>query len=148
MKELESKSPEDFDRLKILAKEWPFMKYLLIQIESNLLRSDTAIMEDFADLVQDENAKKNLMELILSDYHTCFSKIEVIMGESVEKRRTSKLLDNRLRNNALALLHEIQIDYLKTWRSIRDNESKESNQYLLQLLLLVNALSGGLKGTG
>lgn len=53
-----------------------------------------------------------------------------------------------LRNKSLEVLHDIQVDYLKKWRSIRSHDKKQSEEYLLQLLLLVNALSGGLKGTG
>ena len=54
----------------------------------------------------------------------------------------------RLRKDALRILHEIQLDYLTKWRKLEDTDSEKSNQYLLQLLLLVNALSGGLKSTG
>ncbi len=139
--------PNDFQRLKQLAKEWPFLKYCLIQIESNLLNSDSDIMKNFADLFQDQKAKPEFIDLILSDYQTCFRIIEEILG-SLEVRRISKLQNNQLRNNALQMLHKIQIDYLIKWRSIRETDPKQSDKYLLQLLVLVNALSGGLKSTG
>ena len=38
------KYPEDFDYLKGVAQDWPFLKFGLIQIETNLLNSDTDIM--------------------------------------------------------------------------------------------------------
>ena len=140
--------PDDFEQLKQLAVAWPFLKYSLIQIESNLLNSDTSIMNAFADLVQEPQTKNELMGMILDDYKACHDKIEDLMGASVEARRISKLENNKLRNNALYVLHDIQIDYLVKWRSIRENDPEQSDQYLLELLLLVNALSGGLKGTG
>ncbi|NNF34002.1 MAG: phosphoenolpyruvate carboxylase [Saprospiraceae bacterium] len=144
----QNQHPEEFERLKQLAKEWPFMKYLLIQVESNLLNSDREIMNDFADLVPSSTVKTELMELILTDYSRGMDKIEEIMEIPIETRRISKLENIKLRNNALKVLHEIQIDYLKKWRNIRDTDQEQSEQYLLQLLLLVNALSGGLKSTG
>jgi phosphoenolpyruvate carboxylase len=146
--EFQKQHPEDLDYLKLLANEWPFLKYSLIQIESNLLNSDSEVMKAFANLVEDSQAKKDLMDLILNDYQTCLGKIEEVMGASVEARRRSKLENNKLRHDALNLLHEIQIDYLKKWRTIRDSEPEHADRYLLQLLLLVNALSGGLKNTG
>ncbi len=140
--------PEDFERLHQLAQDWSFLKYRLIQIESNLLNSDTKTMNAFAELVPDESTRQELMELILADHQTCLDAIQDILGASVEARRVSKLEDNKLRNQALEVLHEIQIDYLKKWRSIRKTDPEQSEQHLLNLLVLVNALSCGLKGTG
>jgi len=146
--EFQKLHPDDFEKLKQLAVTWPFLKYSLIQIESNLLNSDKAIMNAFADLVEEPQTRQELMELILTDYSTCLDKIEDVMGASVDSRRISKLENNKLRNSALKVLHDIQIDYLIKWRGRKENDPKLSDQYLLELLLLVNALSGGLKGTG
>lgn len=148
MEAFHQKYPDDFTSLKQLAKEWPFLKYLFIQIESNLLNSDVEIMKKFADLVQDNQTRQALMDLILTDYQTSLRNIEDIMGESVEERRISRIENNKLRNNALKVLHEIQIKDLVQWRSIRETDPQQSEHSLLQLLLLVNALSGGLKSTG
>lgn len=148
LEEFQKEYPEDFEYLKQLANTWPFLKYSLIQIESNLLNSDSAVMKAFAGLVEEEGAKKELMRMILTDYQTCLDRIEEVMGASVESRRRSKLENNKLRHDALNVLHEIQIDYLKNWRAIRENDPEKADRYLLQLLLLVNALSGGLKNTG
>lgn len=140
--------PDDFERLKHLVIDWPFMKYRLIQIETNLLNSDTEIMEAFAQQFEDPKARQELMDLILDDYQVAREKIEDLTESSVEERRVAKLQNVELRNDALKILHQIQLDYLTKWRSLLAEGSEESNRYLLELLLLVNALSGGLKGTG
>lgn len=140
--------PEDFEHLKTAAQAWPFLKYSLIEIETNLLNSDTEIMKVFADLVQDPTIKIELMELILTDYVLCLKQIENLMGDSLEKRRISRLENNKLRKEALKILHVIQIQSLEKWRKSRESNSQGDSQLLLMLLLLVNALSGGLKGTG
>ena len=49
--EFQKKHPNDFEHLKSLAKDWPFLKYSLIQIESNLLNSDIEIMNSFTNFV-------------------------------------------------------------------------------------------------
>jgi phosphoenolpyruvate carboxylase len=146
--ELEQQFPEAFGRMKALAHDWPFLKYRLIQIESNLLNADSQVMQKFSALVPQAAAREELMELILDDYHSSLQAIERIMGEPARERRVSKLENNRLRNDALQVLHEIQLEYLVSWRALRRDGSEEGSRYLLQLLLLVNALSGGLKGTG
>jgi phosphoenolpyruvate carboxylase len=88
------------------------------------------------------------MNLILTDYELCLKQIENLMSGSVEKRRISRLENTKLRKEALDVLHVIQIQTLKKWRAHKNSDLKEGNQSLLMLLLLVNALSGGLKGTG
>jgi phosphoenolpyruvate carboxylase len=140
--------PEDFQQLKTLSKTWPFLKYLFIQIKSNLLNSDSKIMQTFANMVPDPATREELMQLILHDYKTCMGMIPEIMGESVEARRISKLEDNKLRHTGLDALHRIQIDKLIKWRMLRETDEAQSEPYLPQLLLLVNAISGGLKSTG
>jgi phosphoenolpyruvate carboxylase len=140
--------PIEFEMLKQLAVEWPFLKYSLIQIETNLLNVDTDVMNAFADQLEDPVVRQELMDLIITDYKNGLAEIEELTEEPQEERRISKLENIKLRKNALDVLHDIQLDYLKKWRSLAETDSKESNQYLLQLLLLVNALSGGLKSTG
>lgn len=142
------KHPEDFKYFKAIAPDWPFLKYSLIQIETNLLNSNTEIMKVFADMVSDREVREELMHLILTDYNLCLKQIENLMSASVEKRRVSKLENNKLRKEGLKLLHGIQIASLKNWRKHKASGQQEDPQLLLTLLLLVNALSGGLKGTG
>lgn len=140
--------PEDFEFLKSVVQEWPFLKYGLIQIETNLLNSDMDIMKVFADLVPDSRTKSELMELILKDYDACLKEIENLMGAPIEDRRISRLENNKLRHGSLKILHDIQIDSLKKWRKLKESDPKKAGKLLLKLLLLVNVLSGGLKGTG
>ena len=105
-------------------------------------------MNAFANLLEDKKTRQELMDLILTDYSNGLEKIEELTETPVEVRRISKLENIKLRNAALKKLHEIQLDYLTNWRNIKDKDPVLSEQYLLQLLLLVNALSGGLQNTG
>ena len=140
--------PADFEYLKKAAQEWPLLKYGLIQIETNLLNSDVEIMKVFANLVPNPATKNELLELILDDHSSCLNEIEILMGASANERRISRLENNKLRNESLQLLHEMQVRALTKWRGIRENDPEKSGRLLLTLLLLVNVLSGGLKGTG
>lgn len=148
LKHFEQEHPEDFELLKQLTNEWYFLKYAMIQIESNVLDSDGTIMTRFADLFEDAEARVELMDMISTDYNRCLEEIEGVLEGSRDVRRITKLDDIALRKEALMTLHNIQIEHLVKWREIREINPEKSETYLLQLLLLVNALSGGLKGTG
>ena len=143
-----AQKPGDFQYLKSQARDWPFLKFALIQIETNLLNADPGIMEVFANLVPDESTRKELMELILNDYRAALDAIGDLMGAAPQERRLSRLENNKLRKDALNMLHAIQVKSLTDWRALEDKEGEEGQQLLLTLLLLVNTLSGGLKSTG
>ncbi|MEM8509275.1 MAG: phosphoenolpyruvate carboxylase [Bacteroidota bacterium] len=146
--EFRKEFPKDFELLKTAAEEWPFLKFGFIQIETNLLNADIEIMNRFAALVTESTTKKKLMDLVLTDYALCLDQIEHLLGGTVDKRRLSRLENTRLRKEALNMLHDIQLRYLIEWRKLREKDPEQANQLLLKLLLLVNVLSGGLKGTG
>jgi len=105
-------------------------------------------MRAFADMVADPAAKEELMNLLMADYETSLQKIEKLMGGSVEERRISRLENIKLRKEALEILHRIQIRSLREWRKLKESKPEESDSLLWKLLLLVNALAGGLKSTG
>jgi phosphoenolpyruvate carboxylase len=140
--------PQNFERLKQLNEEWQFLNATLLQIESSLVNADVDIMKRFANLVHNPELEKELMAMIIWDYETCKEKIESIMGEPVETRRLSRLDSIKLRQEPLQMLHDIQLHYLEQWRNLSEVNAEQGNIYLLKLLVLVNALSGGLKSTG
>jgi phosphoenolpyruvate carboxylase len=148
LQNLKSHAPEMFHQLARLANEWAFFKYLMIQIESNLINSDPEVMRRFAALVEDKTTGEEMLRLILDDYDEALVLIEEIMEGEREVRRVSKIGDAQLRNKALHRLHHNQLQTITKWRQVRQKEDAETDKLLMQLLLLLNALSGGLKGTG
>ena len=148
LRQFMEESPEDFAYLKAAAETWPFLKYRLIQIETNLLLADPEIMQAFANLIPNAATREELMELILGDYQAGLQSIEELLEGSVEQRRLSRLENNKLRKEGLGLLHQIQLESIQQWRASKAEPSAENDRLLLKLLLLVNALSGGLKSTG
>jgi phosphoenolpyruvate carboxylase len=148
LSDFKANHPDQFQLLKELASTWPFLKYSLIQIESNLLNANPSIMQKFAALVKDGQTRKELLDLILMDFQFGIKTIGELLGGNLEKRRISRLENNRMRNDALFVLHEFQIDRIKTWRSMKKDDPKKVEDELIRLLLLVNVLAGGLKSTG
>lgn len=143
---LKESNPSAYSNFKKLADDWPFFKYLIIQIETNLLNSDPLIMKRFADYVQNDELKTEIMNLLLGDYESALSATDDIMGSKKATRRSTKLKDSEIRKDALEMLHELQLKYLSMKRSAKPDE--DISNLLNHLLITVNALSGGLKSTG
>ncbi|MEM9720781.1 MAG: phosphoenolpyruvate carboxylase [Bacteroidota bacterium] len=148
LRELQASQPEEWTKLSEMVDNWPFLKYRLIQIETNLINADPDIMQAFAQLVEDEVVRSGLMSPILRDYEEGLKQIEKLMRLPAKERRLTRMENIRLRGSALGALHHMQIHELKTWRSSTSKDTPEAEQRLSKLLLLVNAISGGLKGTG
>jgi phosphoenolpyruvate carboxylase len=146
--QLEEQSPSDFNTVVALSKSWPFLKYLLIQIETNLLLADKEVMWSFAALVSNKDTHQQLMDMIILDFENGLSAIEKILGQKASQRRVTRIEDIKLRNNGMKVLHKMQIENIQKWRSASGVQNEKNDQYLLELLLLVNAISGGLKSTG
>ncbi len=145
---IKQEDPQDFEKLKELASTWPYFKYLLIQLESNLLNTDREIMNAFKNLLEDETMAEELMGIILEDLTLAMDLTDELLGGNREERRSAKLLDNEIRNKGLAILHRIQLAEIKKWRAIPENIVDAKNQLLHNQLVIVNALAGGLKSTG
>ncbi len=143
---MKESDPETYTNFKKLAEDWPFFKYLIIQIETNLLNSDPTIMNKFADYVQNHELKSEIMSLIMDDYNFALAATDHVMGSEKATRRSTKVKDSQLRKEALDMLHELQLRYLGMKRNAKSGDN--ISNLLNHLLLTVNALSGGLKSTG
>ncbi|MFC2109794.1 phosphoenolpyruvate carboxylase [Bacteroidota bacterium] len=148
LKELKEHDKDSFEELKNAVESWPFLKYLLIQTETNLLIANTEIMKMYAELVTDEKIKDKFLNIILSDYEEAKSNIEYLLGESVNVRRTGQLNTLNIREKELKILHKLQVDSIKKWRALKDKNDPQSDEMLLKLLHIINSLSGGLGFTG
>lgn len=148
IKKLQDESPADYEILKNSLNEWPFLKYMLIHVETNLIIADTAIMQEYAALVKEPKIKDYFLNLILKDHTEGKKQIESIFGESLEKRRINQLENLQKRETELKILHKLQVRYIKEWREIKEDNPEKAEKLLTKLLSLINSISSGLKSTG
>ena len=127
---------------------WTFLKFLLIQTETNLILSNVKIMKLYANLDDNQEESALFMSKILTDYENGRSIIEYLFDEHVTIRRKGQYDNLHWRNDKLNVLHKLHIKHLQQWRSITDENSKEKNEILKKLLSLINSVSSGLKNTG
>ena len=145
---LKEENPELFDQLKSYAHRWPFLRYTLIHIETNLLNADPDFMAVYASLVENKEVKDEFMEMLMPEHSEGIRQIIELLGDESENRRHS-LLDNiDRRRKTLQKLHRMHIDRIREWRAVDQCDRTKSEAILNKLLMITTALSGGLKSTG
>lgn len=148
LKRLKTEKPKAFESLKKSLDNWPFLKFLLIQTETNLILSNREMMDFYADLDETTAEREVFMSKIVTDYDNCFSLIEELFEAPATIRRKGQYDNILWRDEKLQVLHYLHIDYIKKWRAIKDESSHEKKQILTKLLSIINSLSSGLKNTG
>lgn len=148
LKALKEQDSAKFEELKKYVNTWPFFKYLLIQIETNLILANVNLMKTYAELVTEEDTRNQIINMISKDYEEGISQIEDLLVEPASTRRIGQFDNLKRREKELKILHLLHIDSLKNWRAIKDSNPIKADQILTKLLAITNSLSGGLKNTG
>lgn len=148
---LEKEEPEAFQRLIESIPTWPFLRNVLMNIESSLLNADLEIMNNYASLVYDNGIKDRFMGIITEEYETGIRMMNRLFeGSNFKERRPrfSEMLG--LRAQGLRLLHDLQVDLLREWRKsgTPEDENQTTDKTLIHLLQTINSIAGGLRTTG
>ncbi len=147
LEQLQNERPEDFALLKEQAISYAPLRYILTNSSSGVLIADESIMHDYAALVEDSNLRDRFMEQILAELNRTRQVIETIYGSTIQERRPRIAKMIALRQPKLATLHQHQISQIRTWRSNKASGNGDES-ILIDLLLTVNAISGGIRATG
>jgi phosphoenolpyruvate carboxylase len=131
------------------ARGWPFLSYLLHNIEFSVVAADPAIMGDYAALVRDEELRHRILTRIMDEYQRTRDTVEELLGGEASRRRPRLTKAVAIRRQALLRLHREQLLLLSAWRdALRHDHPGEADRLLPRLLVTVNAIAGGLKTTG
>lgn len=148
LKALKTERSEEYDNLKESMQDWSFLKFLIIQVETNLILSDVEIMKLYVTLDEDAEERDLFLQKILRDHQNSYELIEGLFDEPRPVRRKGQYDNLKWRNEKLKILHQLHINYLKHWRGTNDENSRGKDKTLTKLLALINSLSSGLKSTG
>jgi phosphoenolpyruvate carboxylase len=147
LEQLQNERPDDFVLLREQAVSYAPFRYILTNSSSGVLMVDEALMHEYAALVEDTDLRNQFMEQILAELNRTRQVIETIYGSSIEERRPRIAKMIAMRQPKLAALHRHQISQIRTWRSNKAAGNGDES-ILLDLLLTVNAISGGIRATG
>jgi phosphoenolpyruvate carboxylase len=145
---LKEENPEDYKELRSNNSQWPLLRYILIQVETNLMNADTKLMKKYAALVNDDKVKNDILNMILEEHQRSIDEIGNMFDNDREARRTSQINNMTRREFALNTLHEFQIDKLAAWRKLKSNNPETAEPLIKKLLEITTALASGLKNTG
>lgn len=147
LRRLEENDPGAFANMRKNLGEFKLLNYILYNVETTVASASLEIMNWYADLVTDPKLREKFMTKISSEFHLSETMLKKIFGESIEIRRPTVVKTIALREQGLRLLHRMQIEQIRAWRGA-PADSGEREQILGRLLLIVNAIAGGVRNTG
>lgn len=128
-------------------REWPFLRYVLTNVETSLSSTDRTIMSAYADLVPNKKVRDHFMNLVEEERRKTQTFLTELFGSEQKVRRPRLDKTVRPRNTALEPIHHQQIHLLKRLRS-GSLDLPEEKKLTGHLLLTINAISSGLRTTG
>ena len=140
--QLRTNEPSRWEELVSGLRSWPFLVYILHNVEASLLMANRDVMSLYASLAPDDELRSRVMHAIVTEYELARCTVSALLGGHAERRRPRLVKAIELRQNALMLIHQHQVGLLSRWRAEPDDAT------LRDLLLTVNAISMGQKMTG
>ncbi len=146
---LQREDPVGATRLAAAVPHWPFLRYVLTNVETSFAAADPLIMEAYAGLVTDEKVRAAVLPRIHAEFERTKKTVAEVFGRPSQERRPRFARSTGRRAGALEVLHMRQIALLKEWRQqVADNRADMADNTLIDLLQTVNAIAGGLRTTG
>ena len=149
LENMTNRAPDKFEQLKALVPKDAFVRYVLTNIDTSLAATDESIMKEYASLVEDEEARITILNLLLDELSRTRRMLAELLGRPISERRKNHYYSTILRAEALNMLHRTQINLLRTWRN-QQKEGKDNNaeKTLLSLLRCINAIANAMGTTG
>lgn len=149
LRERDHKTFEKLIRAKTEKHRWAPFHYLVSNAATAWASACPETMERYAGLMADATVRDRFLGLIREEYRLAGEMLSSLYGAPLAEIRPEiqAMIDRR--NQALAPLHDRQLDLLQRWRDLRDGGSaKQADEMLPEVLLSINAIATGLGGTG
>jgi phosphoenolpyruvate carboxylase len=146
LKKMKLKQPEYYKALKESLNTDAFLRYVFTNVDTSLAATDASIMQQYAELVDDEELRQNFLSKFLEELRLVRKYMEDLLGRSFKERRKNHFYSTRLRAGLMDTLHLKQVELLKQWRNEKSRKQLEQTQ--LDLLLTINAIAGANRNTG
>lgn len=139
----------DIATLRGQLRAWPFLHYVITNVETSHASSDLSVMRHYAGLVEDEVVRERIWNRVATEWDRTREQLMRLRGDSIDGRRPRLARTLNLRADALGVLHRQQVVLLRRWRSSQAAGDEAAAAALLaDLLLSVNAIASGLRTTG
>lgn len=149
LERLQQDEPDRFKRLQQKLNSFPFIRYVLNNVETSLASADMDITAAYADLVKDEALRQTYLTRVCDEYKRTERMIDILLGAPRSERRPRLAKTLGMRAEGLRALHHRQIQLLRHWRDLRANDhGTEAESMLPSLLLSINAIASAERTTG
>ena len=146
---MKSDRPDRYEVLRELARNDPFVRYVLTNIDTSLAATDEEIMRLYAQLVEDATTREEILSMLLNELALTREMMMDLLEVPISQRRVSHYHSTRLRAAALLPLHREQVNLIRRWReSVREEDHRRSEELLEDLLRSVNAIASAMGTTG
>ena len=140
---------QELSQLSTGLKSWPFLHYVVTNVESSIASTDLELMKAYAALVEDEGIRQRLFKIIIDEWELTRAMLDRLRGGAMAARRPRMWKTLHLRAEALRVLHRQQITLLQRWRAMRaSGDDTTAAAMLPDVLLSINAIASGLRTTG
>ena len=130
-------------------RAWPFLHYVITNIEASIASADRELMIAYAALVELPEVREPLLAMLLKEWDLTREMLDRLRGGAMAARRPRMSKTLGLRAEALRILHFEQIALLRKWRGLLASENGTAAAAMLpDLLLSINAIASGLRTTG
>lgn len=134
-------APEDFERLAATMRNSTLARYVFTGVETNLVSADRELMELYASLVEDALVREAFLSRILGEYDLSRELVGRLFARPVAARRPRFAKTLALRETPLRVLHQQQVDLLRSWR-------RSGGDLPRDLVFSISAIASGLRNTG
>jgi phosphoenolpyruvate carboxylase len=144
LRRLAAEHPADFAYLAERLPTWPFLSYMLNNVDTSLATASPPLMAAYAELVPDVSVRARLLGIIEAEHARTREGLEGLFDRPLVERRPRLMHSLALREAPLAALHAQQIALLARWRA----GAQADGEVLGQLMMTINAVAAGLRTTG
>ncbi|RZS30006.1 phosphoenolpyruvate carboxylase [Corticibacter populi] len=135
---------ERLARLQQMAREWPFFRTLLSNMDMVLAKSDLALAERYSTLVPDQALARQVFAAMAAEWQRTVLALTQITGHG-ERLAANPGLARSIRHRFPYIdpLHHLQVELLRRWRA---GETDERVQTAIHIS--INGIAAALRNTG
>lgn len=138
-------------QLQEMAREWPFFRSLLSNMEQVLAKTDLAIARRYSSLVADRRIRERIFKKLESEFHTTLSMFRQVCGHDLlecDPQLAGALLE---RFAYIDPLNHLQVELLRRHRksdSARTSGNDTETRSQRAIHMTINGIAAGLRNSG
>lgn len=138
-------------QLQEMAREWPFFRSLLSNMEQVLAKTDLTIARRYAGLVADKRLRERIFQTMENEFHTTLGMFRQVCGHDLlehDPQLAAALLE---RFAYIDPLNHLQVELLRRHRKsgptdFNENDAESRSQRTIHMT--INGIAAGLRNSG